>query len=103
MLEGINLIGSKQVQGRASAGGNLCNASPAGDSVPAMIASGAVVTIQGPKGRRELPVEKVPAAPGRTNLTPGEIVVSFTFPPRPAGSRRRSGRRAPRSRRRAAR
>ena len=86
VLEAVNLIGSKQVQGRASAGGNLCNGSPAGDSIPAMIAAGAICTIQGPKGRRELPVEKVPAAPGRTNLTPGEIVVSFTFPPRPAGS-----------------
>jgi carbon-monoxide dehydrogenase medium subunit len=86
VLEAINLIGSKQVQGRASAGGNLCNGSPAGDSVPALIAAGAMVTIQGPKGRRELPVEKVPAGPGRTNLTPGEILVSFTLPPRPPGS-----------------
>jgi carbon-monoxide dehydrogenase medium subunit len=86
VLEAVNLIGSKQVQGRASAGGNLCNGSPAGDSVPAMIAAGAVATIQGPKGRRELPVEKVPAGPGRTNLTPGEILVSFTLPPRPSGS-----------------
>src|SRR5690349_22432570 len=85
VLEAVNLIGSKQVQGRASAGGNLCNGSPAGDSVPAMIAAGAIVTIQGPKGRRELPVEKVPAGPGRTNLTPGEILVSFTLPPRPPG------------------
>ena len=86
VLEAVNLIGSKQVQGRASAGGNLCNGSPAGDSVPAMIAAGAVCTIQGPKGRRELAVEKVPAGPGRTNLTPGEILVSFTLPPRPPGS-----------------
>jgi aerobic carbon-monoxide dehydrogenase medium subunit len=86
VLEAVNLIGSKQVQGRASAGGNLCNGSPAGDSVPAMIAAGAVVTIQGPKGRRELPVEKVPAGPGRTNLGPGEILVSFTLPPLPPGS-----------------
>ncbi len=86
VLEAVNLIGSKQVQGRASAGGNLCNGSPAGDSVPAMIAAGAVVTIQGPKSRRELPVEKVPAGPGRTNLAPGEILVSFTLPPRPPGS-----------------
>jgi aerobic carbon-monoxide dehydrogenase medium subunit len=86
VLEAVNLIGSKQVQGRASAGGNLCNGSPAGDSIPAMIAAGAVVTIQGPNGRREMPVEKVPAGPGRTNLTPGEILVSFTLPPRPPGS-----------------
>jgi carbon-monoxide dehydrogenase medium subunit len=86
VLEAVNLIGSKQVQGRASAGGNLCNGSPAGDSIPAMIAAGAVVTIQGPNGRRELPVEKVPAGPGRTNLTRGEILVSFTMPPRPPGS-----------------
>jgi carbon-monoxide dehydrogenase medium subunit len=86
VLEAVNLIGSKQVQGRASAGGNLCNGSPAGDSIPAMIAAGAVVTMQGPNGRRELPVEKVPAGPGRTNLTPGEILVSFTLPPRPTGS-----------------
>jgi carbon-monoxide dehydrogenase medium subunit len=86
VLEAINLIGSKQVQGRASAGGNLCNSSPAGDSVPAMVAAGAIVTVQGPNGRREMPVEAVPAGPGRTNFKPGEILVSFTLPPRPAGS-----------------
>ncbi|WGS02660.1 xanthine dehydrogenase family protein subunit M [Bradyrhizobium sp. ISRA443] len=86
VLEAVNLIGSKQVQGRASAGGNLCNGSPAGDSVPAMIAAGAVVTVQGPNGRREIKVEDVPAGPGRTNLKPGEILVSFALPPRPAGS-----------------
>src|SRR5215468_10460551 len=86
VLEAVNLIGSKQVQGRASAGGNLCNASPAGDSVPAMIAADAVVTVQGPNGRRELAVGKVPAGPSRTNLTPGEILVSFKLPPRPGGS-----------------
>jgi carbon-monoxide dehydrogenase medium subunit len=86
VLEAINLIGSKQVQGRASAGGNLCNGSPAGDSVPAMIAAGAVATLHGPNGRREMRVEDVPAGPGRTNLKPGEILVSFALPPRPAGS-----------------
>lgn len=86
VLEAINLIGSKQVQGRASAGGNLCNGSPAGDSVPAMIAAGAVVIVQGPNGRREIKVEDVPAGPGRTNLGPGEILVSIGLPPRPAGS-----------------
>ena len=86
VLEAVNLIGSKQVQGRASAGGNLCNGSPAGDSVPAMIAAGAVVTVQGPNGRREIRVEDFPVGPGRTNLKPGEILVSFALPPRPAGS-----------------
>jgi carbon-monoxide dehydrogenase medium subunit len=86
VLEAINLIGSTQIQGRASAGGNLCNGSPAGDSVPAMIAAGAIVTVQGPGGRREMPVEQVPAGPGRTSLKPGEILVSFTLPPRPPGS-----------------
>jgi len=86
VLEAINLIGSTQVQGRASAGGNLCNGSPAGDSVPAMVAAGVTVTLQGPNGRREMAVEQVPAGPGRTTLLPGEILVSFTLPPRPPGS-----------------
>jgi len=72
--------------GRASAGGNLCNGSPAGDSVPAMVAASAVVTVQGPNGRRDIKVEDVPAGPGRTNLKPGEILVSITLPPRLAGS-----------------
>src|SRR6201987_4838867 len=57
VLEAVNLIGSKQVQGRASAGGNLCNGSPAGDSIPALIAAGAMVTVQGPDGRRQMKVE----------------------------------------------
>jgi carbon-monoxide dehydrogenase medium subunit len=86
VVEAANLIGSTQIQGRATTGGNLCNGSPAGDSVPAMVAAGAIVTIQGPNGRRELPVEAVPKGPGRLNLTPGEIVVGFTLPPRPKGS-----------------
>ncbi|MBK1656770.1 FAD binding domain-containing protein [Paracraurococcus ruber] len=86
VLEAVNLIGSKQVQGRCSPGGNLCHGSPAADSVPAMVAAGAVVTLQGPQGRREIPVEQVPAGPGRTTLAPGEILVSFTLTARPAGA-----------------
>jgi carbon-monoxide dehydrogenase medium subunit len=86
VLEAVNLIGSTQVQGRASAGGNLCNGSPAADSVPPMIAAGAIATVAGPNGRREMLVEQVPAGPGRTTLKPGEILVSFTLPPRPPGS-----------------
>jgi len=86
VLEAINLIGSTQVQGRASPGGNLCNASPAADGVPAMVAAGAIATVRGPNSSRNLPVEKIPAGPGRTNLAAGEILVSITLPPRPRGS-----------------
>jgi carbon-monoxide dehydrogenase medium subunit len=82
VVEAINLIGSTQVQGRASAGGNLCNASPAADSVPALVAAGAIANVQGPKGKRSIPVEKFNSGPGRTTLKPGEILVSLTFPKR---------------------
>src|SRR5580765_3505307 len=68
VVEAINLIGSTQVQGRASAGGNLCNASPAADSVPALVAANVVANIVGPKGKRSVPVEKFCAGPGKTNL-----------------------------------
>ena len=83
VVEAVNLIGSTQVQGRASAGGNLCNASPAADSVPALVAAGCTVTVAGPKGKREVPVEKFTAGPGKTTLKPGEIVVSLKLPARP--------------------
>jgi CO/xanthine dehydrogenase FAD-binding subunit len=85
-VEAANLIGSTQVQGRATLGGNLCNGSPAADSVPALIAAGAVATLAGPKGRRDLPVEDVMLGPRKLALTKGEIVVSFLLPPRPARS-----------------
>jgi len=80
VLEALKLIGSEQIQGRASLGGNLCNASPAGDSVPALIASGAKVNLHGPDGSRVLPVEEIHLGPGKTNLKDGEIVVNFKFP-----------------------
>jgi CO/xanthine dehydrogenase FAD-binding subunit len=83
VVEAINLIGSTQVQGRASAGGNLCNASPAADSVPALVAAGCVVRVQGPDGKRDVPVEKFATGPGKTSLKSGEIVVSLTLPKRP--------------------
>jgi carbon-monoxide dehydrogenase medium subunit len=63
--------------------GNLCNASPAADSVPALIAVGAIVSIVGPGGRRELPVEEMCIAPGQTALAKGEIVASVFLPARP--------------------
>lgn len=86
VVEAAELIGSKQVQGRATMVGNLCNASPAADSVPAMIAAGATVTIVGPNGRRTVPVEDVATGPGRTTLAKGELVESVFLPARPPKS-----------------
>ena len=85
LVEAANLIGSTQIQGRATLGGNLCNASPAADSVPAMIAAGARASIFGPKGRRELAVEDVVLAPRKTALEKGEFIVSFHLPLRTKG------------------
>lgn len=82
VVEGMNLVGSTQVQGRATLAGNLCNGSPAADSVPGLIAAGALVTVTGPKGSRELPVEQVPTGPGKTSLAKGEVISSITLPPR---------------------
>ena len=78
----MNLVGSTQVQGRATLAGNLCNGSPAADSVPGLIAAGAMVTVTGPNGSRDIPVEAVPAGPGKTNLAKGEVMSSITLPPR---------------------
>jgi len=86
VVEGVSLIGSIQVKGRASIGGNLCNASPAADSVPALIAAGAVANVAGPSGTREVPVEEIITGPGETSLAPGEFVVSFLFPARASHS-----------------
>jgi CO/xanthine dehydrogenase FAD-binding subunit len=86
VTDAVKLIGSIQVKGRATVGGNLCNASPAADSVPALIAAGAVARIVGPGGTREAAVENIPAGPGKTSLSDGEIVVSLFLPPRPARS-----------------
>ncbi len=82
VVEGMNLVGSTQVQGRATLAGNLCNGSPAADSVPGMVAAGAVATVTGPNGTREIPVENIPAGPGKTNLAKGEVISAITLPPR---------------------
>ncbi len=86
VVEAMELVGSTQVQGRATLAGNLCNASPAADSVPAMIAANAIATVEGPLGLRLLPVEEVPAGPGKTTLGKGEIITSIFLPARPKRS-----------------
>jgi CO/xanthine dehydrogenase FAD-binding subunit len=86
VVEATNLIGSTQVQGRATLAGNLCNASPAADSVPALIAARATCVVAGANGRREVPVESIATGPGRTSLKPGEFIVAFHVPGRPPRS-----------------
>lgn len=80
VVEAAGLIGSTQVQGRATLAGNLCNASPAADSVPAMVAAGAVARIVGPEGTRDLAVIDVPKGPGKTALARGEFIASILLP-----------------------
>lgn len=85
VVEAANLIGSVQVRNRATMGGNLCNASPAADSVPALIAAGATCLIVGAAGAREIPVEQVATGPGKTSLAPGEFLAEIHLPARPQG------------------
>ena len=82
IIEAMDLIGSTQVQGRATLAGNLCNGSPAADSVPSLIAAGAQVSITGPKGVRKINVEDVPIGPGKTSLKKGEVVSAIHLPKR---------------------
>lgn len=82
VVEGMRLVGSTQVQGRATLAGNLCNGSPAADSVPGLVAAGARVQVTGPQGVREVAVEDIPAGPGRTRLAAGEVISAILLPPR---------------------
>jgi carbon-monoxide dehydrogenase medium subunit len=85
LVDAAGLIGSAQVQGRASLGGNLCNASPAADSIPALIVYGAVCQVLGPGGVRQLSVEDFVVAPGQTALQPGEFLTGLRVPLPPPG------------------
>lgn len=85
VVEGMRLVGSTQVQGRATLAGNLCNGSPAADSVPGLMAAAATVEVTGPTGTRALPVEDIPDRPGRTRLAPGEVISAILLPPRGTG------------------
>jgi carbon-monoxide dehydrogenase medium subunit len=86
VVEALQLIGSTQIQGRATLGGNLCNASPAADTVPALIAAGAVCEVAGVGGGREVPVEEIITAPGKNSLARGEFVLGFRLPDPPKHS-----------------
>ena len=86
VVEATDLIGSTQVQGRATMAGNLCNASPAADSVPAMVAARAVAHVVGPDGSRDVPVEDIPTGPGQTSLAQGEVIAKIVLPARPERS-----------------
>ncbi len=83
LIDAISLIGGAAIQGRASVGGNLCNSSPAADSIPALIVHRAVCLIAGPSGRREAPVETFCTAPGQNVLQRGEFLVAVRVPPPP--------------------
>lgn len=85
LVEAMDLIGSTQVQGRATLTGNLCNGSPAADSVPGMFAAGVTLTVTGPDGTRSVAVEDIPAGPGKTTLAKGEIVSAVHIPARGTG------------------
>ncbi|MBM3278960.1 MAG: xanthine dehydrogenase family protein subunit M [Candidatus Handelsmanbacteria bacterium] len=80
LVDAVAIIGGIQIQGRASLGGNLCNASPSGDSIPALMAYGAVAEITGPEGAREVAVADFCTGPGRSALRPGELLVALRLP-----------------------
>lgn len=84
LTEASGLIGSDQIQSRASLGGNLCNASPAADTVPAMVVNDAQAVIASSSGTRTIPVAEVATGPGSTSLEPGELVVEIEVKRPPA-------------------
>ena len=84
VVEAANLIGSTQIQSRCTVAGNLCNASPAADSVPALMAAGARAVVAGGKGKRRVAVDKLLTGPGKTVLKKGELVESIELPKKPA-------------------
>ena len=86
LIDAAALIGGIQIQGRASIGGNLCNAAPSGDTIPPVIVLNGVCHIAGPNGNRQVPAEDFCTAPGQNVLQRGELLVSINFPPPQAHS-----------------
>ena len=86
LMDSASLIGGIQIQGRASIGGNICNAAPSGDAIPAVIALGGVCNVAGPNGNREILVEDFCTAPGQNALQNGELLVSISIPAPQANS-----------------
>jgi CO/xanthine dehydrogenase FAD-binding subunit len=81
LLDAARMIGSYQIQNRAGIGGNICNAAPSADAVPALMCLGARAAIAGPGGRREAEIESLFAGPGKTTLAAQELLVSIDLPP----------------------
>jgi len=86
IIDGASIIGGIQIQSRAGLGGNLCNAAPSGDGIPALIAYNAVAKISGPNGNREVAVEDFATGPSRTVLENGELLTSIEIPKPAANS-----------------
>ncbi|MEE2658366.1 MAG: FAD binding domain-containing protein [Candidatus Latescibacterota bacterium] len=81
LIDSAMIVGGIQIQGRASVGGNLCNATPSGDTIPTLIVYGATAEVTGPDGKRKIPVSEFCVAPGKNALKPGELLVSIQIPP----------------------
>jgi len=81
LVDAVALIGGTAIKGRATMGGNLCNAAPSADSIPAMIVLGGTCHIAGPAGMRTMPAELFCKGPGETVLGREELLVSVHFPP----------------------
>ena len=84
LAQACNSVASYQLRNRATLGGNICNASPAADSAPALYCLDAVAEIFGPQGARRVPIAEFFVGPGKSALQPGEFVTAIHLPPAPA-------------------